>query len=303
MRTVGDGEYALYGKLALARDFVRYSSKPWGIGFHAFLANGHESAQGRLIPEPVYFVARLADDGPLQCGVWIPSQDGVGRRFPLAASISLQADVGTEEAAVLPVALQEFFDQVTSALGEGAYGDLQSLQQRIANLPAPAASLLASAEARSAQALAQERVADFAARVFGEDRTDQLFYALRVIQLAAVEARDRKSVPVLLDCPITEDVDIVFWGELAQRAAGGRGRQIGLFWTESTPRLIVTPRVATPDVFAALTAASGSSAALWPLTTERPDANGRAHDELSAEMRAASEQHRPLRGLMAASFE
>ncbi|MFM2415384.1 MAG: hypothetical protein RL385_107 [Pseudomonadota bacterium] len=303
MRTVGDGDFSLYGKLALARDFVRYATKPWGIGFHEFLIHGHESAQGKLVAEPVYFLSRFAPDGPLQCGVWIPSQDGVGRQFPLAASIALQTEVGREDASELPIALQDFFDQLCSALSEGAYGDLQALQQRVSSLPAPSANLMAGAKVRSAQALAEDTVADFAVRAFGEGRTEQLHYALRVIQLAAQESRARDSTTVLLDCPIAADIDIVVWGELAQRATGGDGRQIGLFWTESTPRLIVTPRVATPDVFAGLTSASGSHATLWPLTTGRPEAIGRAHDELSADMRTASEHHRPLRGLMTARFD
>jgi type VI secretion system protein ImpM len=100
----------LFGKIPAQGDFVRLNaSTPAALAFDAFLQeslDGLRRTGGDLVPEPVRFAFFEASGSGL-CGVFCPSQDAVGRSYPLSVFVPLSSVRGV---AALPIVTRDFLE-------------------------------------------------------------------------------------------------------------------------------------------------------------------------------------------------
>ncbi|MET0341185.1 MAG: type VI secretion system-associated protein TagF [Polyangiales bacterium] len=287
----------LFGKMRSAGDFVGLHARAEASAVQQWLQRAHEIAGGASVEEPVYFVASFPGTNQTFCGAWIPSEDRVGRRFPLLTFLPIAADLMGVSRGHLPALIQPFLDAAVSLMTEARDASFAELSLALARAPRPDASLLGRVVAQCGQESRDERVSTFVKRVFGDD-PGQLAYALHAVAIACEPLRDAPpvSAAVSLDCPMTIDLDLFFWADLIHRKLGWRDGGPGLFWTEQTPRLVAALGPAAPGTLSQLgsTQVSGS---FWPLWTAREDARARAVRSLSTRVRQVLDADESLHAL------
>jgi type VI secretion system ImpM family protein len=292
------GSIGLFGKMRSAGDFVGLRAHPGARAVQHWMQLGHELSGGQAVDEPVYFIARFQGAPETYCGVWIPSEDRVGRRFPLLTFLSVGEDLAGISRGYLPALIQPFLDAAVGMMRHGEDGSHAELERALESAPRPDVTLLPLVVQRCGQASHEERVSTFVQRLFGDGGAGQLAYALHAVALACEPLRGAPPLTstISLDCPVGVDLDLFFWADLIHRSLAWDGEGPGLFWTEQTPRLIVALGPATPSTLSHLMSdrASGS---FWPLWTTRDDALARAGRSLSARMRQVIAEDLSLQAL------
>lgn len=280
------GSIGLFGKMRSAADFVGIRAQPESSAVQRWLQLGHELSGGHALDEPVYFVSRFPGTRNTYCGAWIPSEDRVGRRFPLLTFLPIGEALAGVSRGYLPALLQPFLDAVVGMMRQGRDAAFAELARALELAPRPDVTLLPLVVERCGQASRDERVSSFVQRLFGDGSLAQLEYALHAVALACGPLRGApaSASSIALDCPVAIDLDLFFWTDLIHRSLAWDGEGPGLFWTEQRPRLIVVLGPATASTLSHLMSerASGS---FWPLWTTRDDARERARQSLSARMR------------------
>jgi hypothetical protein len=165
--------------------------------------------------------------------------------------------------------------------------DAASVQTRhqgphVSSLPA----LLHEAE----QVLQQERIGEFAARVYA-GRASSFWYALAT--LYALEG----SQDVVLDAPTPEDFDLFVWLELLRHLPSAP-RAPSVLWGPSCERALLMPHRPSTAAVAMLLDRAHASPQRWPLWTDRPEAVARARERLPAAVSKAVAEDASLRALV-----
>jgi type VI secretion system protein ImpM len=284
---------SLLGKIPAHGDFVRLQiSDPLAHAFHRWLEEGHEAlrrANAELPEAPVSFVFTAPGERAALIGVMVPSEDRVGRAFPLCVFRVIDGAAAAAQLGELPVAYGAFLRGAAALLSDAAALAPDAIAQRLQALESASRGDFALAGAqlrllRDAAAHAHLRPLS-ASEVPGNT-----YYGLRTFVMACRAERGKEpSKPgVMLDVPLPEDGEPGFWLELAQQLLSWRTLPPALFWVRSpTPRLLLCVGTAGPSVLMHLARPEHASMKLWPLHTHQASAVDAARQALTAEQRAA----------------
>jgi type VI secretion system protein ImpM len=282
-----DGSAGLFGKIPAQGDFVRLNaSTPAALAFDVFLQESLDAlrrAGSQLVPEPVRFAFfHLASKSGIY-GVFAPSQDAVGRSYPLSVFAALPEDVGV---AVVPLGARDFLDSAGDLLAAGATLSSTDLCARARGLDAPAdlgagrQSLRRSLDDRGAAWLWQV--------LFPEGPVEGMAYALRTLKTAcdAVKGRPPSSPGVVLDCPAPNIQAALFWLALVDGRLGWKGAAPSFFWSASDGgRMLIALGPPPAALLTFLARPDSSSNKLWPLRTGVATAREAAARDLDAGVR------------------
>jgi len=288
----------LYGKLPSQGDFVRLNaSDPAAQGLDQWVQECLEAlsrASLELPPDPVFFCHQAPHPSlPALLGAMVPSQDQVGRRYPMLVFVRVDAAAAASRFPALHLAYGHFLLDVARILGDLGRADASLLAAWSRSLRLPSAAVLAHTDYVCRHVLDQSTLADLVGRVFAQDAQPMgaVGYALKTTMDACDATRGRPpKVPITLDCPIASDLDIFTWLELARRRLYGTTVRPSFVWREGAdPRLLLALGPGPGTMLRQLVRQGDPAANLWPLTTQRPDALGPAWAGLGPHHRQALE--------------
>lgn len=278
----------LFGKLPAQGDFFRLNvADPAAQRLVAWLQESIELVyRGRLeLPAaPVRFLFRAPEAQGALVGALVASVDKVGRAFPLCAFVPVPARALAAGYPALAASFAPWLDQAEALLAGAATQDGAALAAGARALAVPPADALAAAETALHRAAADEPVAAFVQRLFGDLPPGAAAYALATLDAAARPLRGREPAraALALDCPAERDVDRWAWLELARRVLGWPAPP-PFFWTEGTPgRLVVSLGAPGPSVLVHLCDPVHPGPKVWPLRTLAPAAIESARRKLPA---------------------
>jgi type VI secretion system ImpM family protein len=220
----------LLGKTPARADFIRINhGAPVALAFDEWLQrNLEELVLGgqRAAPQASFlFVPPNANAG--LAGLLAPSRDKAGRAFPVAIFSVLPVAIAAKCPGAIPLACSGMLAQARALFAEIDALDHDALKARVAAIEAPAPSAYDEARAAAGELLAQAAPAAWLARVFAGMEEQAAGRALHALTGAAREAAPK---PLVLECPVHETVDALFWLALASRGARA---PVSFFWTDA----------------------------------------------------------------------
>ncbi len=302
-------ELGLFGKIPAKGDFVRHNVVDDAArSFEQWVNESNDAlrgAGGDMPAHPVRVVFTPPGSAKTVVAVMVPSQDKVGRKFPIVFFALTDSATLPQRFSALPMAFSRFLDAAAS-LGQGAQStperpgmEWDALRSALGSLPAPGQPEQAHAEDLTRKALAHPLTAEVHQRVFdGEDGMH--FYAYQTFLTACQDSAssDPGKPSTVLDCPVQVDVDLFVWLELSKRVFGFPPAHPQYFWMEDpAPRLLLSLGPAPLNILQFLSNPELEHGRLWPLTTEREKAVTAAKEALASALADVSEST-PLSGLM-----
>jgi type VI secretion system protein ImpM len=300
----------VYGKVDTQGDFLRAGSGDFSrAGLDRWLEEGMGvlKTENATLPEGAAgFLFAPAGAARAFLGALAPSEDSVGRKFPLLAFVELPAG---------PVAMA--MPAAATAYGAGfvaASSDLVLSSRGVA-----AADLLARANDLAAAAPAAEPRGDESVSLTAAPSGDlraalgggapALAYALRTFCLAcdqAAKAADPAAPGVTVDAPAPSTTVRAMWLELAlrrlRRAHAPAPR--ALLWSDGPAgRLLVALGAPPPAMFAFWANPHHRSQRLWPLRTEVAAALATATSGLTSAQRRIVDDPSTSLAQLVAEFE
>ncbi len=271
-------ELGLFGKIPAKGDFIRHNvSSATARAFEQWVQESNDSlrgAGGELPAHAIRIVFTPPGSDTTIVGVLVPSQDKVGRKFPLVIFGSAPVAETRNHFSLTPVIWAPFLDSA-AALGErAAEMELDQLKAALPNLPQPGSSDVTRATEVGEKTLAHPLTSELHERLFGPGSSMHL-YAYQTFLTACQDASksDPKKPATVLDCPIQVDVDLFAWLELTKRVFGFPPAHPQALWVEDpAPRLLVSLGAASLQLLQWLAKPDLSHNRLWPLTTERDKA-------------------------------
>lgn len=281
---------ALYGKIPTQGDFVRANVvDPAAVDFTLWLEEAQETLYrtNAVLPDvPVCFVFTSSAARNAVVGALLPSRDLVGRVFPLAIFVPVDAAAIAHRFPHLPLAFAGFLGEVVRLLRDASTLSSADLANRARALPLPG-----SEQWDFAEAMAQTLLDGPAAALFASvsDEHGGPAYGFRTFLTAC--ATDRVEPPartrVVLECPLVGEGPAP-WLDLASRALAWRQQPPAFFWTEAAPqRLLLSLGTAPPALLDHLARADSRLSVVWPLRTTQPAAQVSAAEALSLAQRSA----------------
>lgn len=253
-------ELAVMGKLPTRGDFLRVNVvEPDVRALDRWMeeAQGHLALASLAFPPSVKVLWRGEQGWVL--GAFVPSRDAVGRTYPLGAAMPVTSPTSPSILAVAGEGvLSGFVDWLAAAerVGEGPL--LEGLG-RVASTPLD----LFGAQRLCDQVATSHPVAEVEARLF--DAADGRDYAYRTLCVAVDSIASGQRL--VIDCPLSIDVDQFFWLSLAAELASGAPT---VMWVEEpTPRMLIAFGPMPPTALRALAGRAEDPAWHWPLTTQR----------------------------------
>ncbi|MCA9704627.1 MAG: type VI secretion system-associated protein TagF [Myxococcales bacterium] len=267
----------LFGKLPAAGDFVAFNAaNPVARQLDQWLQAGVDLVVRRgksLPPAPVRFLYRDPACSGACVGVFVPSQDRVGRVFPLAAFIYLDMPVAVHRFPFLPAAYAPFFDGAGALLGQAATTDPGVLLQHLGTLPVPSPQELEEARVWGYQALDVTPGQALLEALFGPVASGVHYHGLNMFLTACEQVRG--GVPgtatTVLECTASDDVQLVFWLRLAYERLRWQRAPPSLFWggaDSRDTRLLLALGSPDPVVLHYLSDPSLRAERLWPTLTD-----------------------------------
>ena len=266
----------MFGKLPVAGDFVAHqASTPAGLAFQTFLqleVNYLASKHCELPAEPVRFLFRDEAGAGAIVGVFVPSQDKVGRRFPLSVFAALEAPVAAERLPWLPAAYAQFLDGAVAAL-RGAV-EPEALVAASDGLPLPSAAELEEARVWTGQALEATAGQTILEALFGPLPGGVQFHGINMFRTACAQVRgnDPGKAGIILECPASDDVQLGFWLSFAHELLAWPNAPPCLFWTDvhspDSRLLVALGAPASPGVLHFLADPAVQAERLWPMRTQ-----------------------------------
>ncbi|RKI43068.1 type VI secretion system-associated protein TagF [Corallococcus sp. AB004] len=293
---MGRHQVALLGKAPCQGDFIRWNAAdPVSAAFHRWLEESHEAvrrANAQLPAEPTSFVFTAQGGRQVLVGTMATSSDRVGRVFPLAVYVALDAAGAAEHVSSLPDSFRAFFTAGRQLLADAATLSASELESRVAALAAVSAGDSVGAEAHrrrvsgcSVSPLVEQFQADGAP-------AGVPYYAFNTFVKAcrAEQGKEPSKPGVTLECPFPEDQGPFTWAELAKRQLRWRSMPPAMFWhLGPSPRLLLS--IGTPGVALLMHLAKPehSSMKVWPLRTKQASAIESARTALTPGQRQALE--------------
>jgi hypothetical protein len=231
--------------------------------------------------------------------VLVPSQDQVGRKFPIVLFALTPSAPMSQSYSVVPVAWSAFFDAAVALGRRAATLDVDQLKQALAILPIPGPTDSMQAQTMCERALRDPLLPELHHRLFGASDAMHL-YAYQTFLTACQDAakNDPGKAATVLDCPNHVDVDLFVWLELARRVFGFPPAHPSFFWIEDpAPRLLLSLGPAPLTMMQFLANPSLENQRLWPLQTSRTQAVDSARNTLGPVLSTLGAEA-PLAGLM-----
>lgn len=289
MSTVG-----LFGKIPAQGDFVRVNnSDPAAQSFDPWCQEALAALQRVNQPvasDPVYFVYRAYGTPNVLVGAMGPSEDRVGRKFPLSVFATVSATSVATRFSGLPVAYSSFLEAAAQLIEEAKALSLADIASRLSTLPLPDAAEMSRADEICRRTLDGTTSHELQQRIFGDLARGQQYYAFNTMVLACSQCRGREPAraSIVVDCPVMVDVDLFAWLDLTRRLLGWPGAPPAYVWTESeSPRLLISLGPPPPPILSFVAKPGLDSQRLWPLLTQRPDAIQAAKTSIQARQRQA----------------
>jgi type VI secretion system protein ImpM len=286
--TADGGGAGVFGKIPAQGDFIRLNaSTPAALAFDVFLQEGLEALRrsgGQLVPEPVRFSFFDLPSKSGIYGVFAPSQDAVGRQYPLSVFAGLKGEGGV---AVVPFVGRGFLDEAAELLAFGATLSAADLFSRAKALDTPGLGEDGGREALR-KALHDTGAAWLWQTLFPEAPAESVAYALRTLKTACdtVKGKPPTSAGVVLDCPAPNRHAALFWLALVDGRLGWKGAAPSFFWSASGGGRMLIALGPTPSaVLTFLARPDSPSNKLWPLRTGVASARDAALRDLDANVR------------------
>jgi type VI secretion system protein ImpM len=297
---------AVYGKIPAQGDFLRVNVvDPAAVEFSRWLEEAQEGMYrtGAALPAlPVCFVHVVPGARTAVVGALLPSRDAVGRVFPFAAFVPVDAGALSRSYPRAPLAFSLFLGEVARLGRDATTLGAPAVLERLRQIPLPGPAEWALADELTERLLDQPTGGLL--RSLGEAPAGAA-YGLKTFLGAC--ATDGAEVPartrVVLDCPLAGEGPAV-WLELARRVLRWRSPP-PFFWTEAAPpRLLISLGAAPAAVLGLLARPDPRSNLVWPLRTTQMAAADTALAALTAEQRAAvGDPARTLRELFSAFLQ
>jgi type VI secretion system protein ImpM len=215
-----------------------------------------------------------AGDPNVVLAVMAPSQDQVGRKYPIVVFALVPASAVQPTLSTIPMAFASFYQGAASLVENASRFDLETLKGHTAKLFVSGPAELGQARQLGGQVLTKATVQDLHSRIFGELEDGRHFYAYHTFLTAVRQnvGRSPNQLGTVVDCPIRTDVDLFAWLDLTRRLFPWRPSPPSYFWSEANdPRLLVTLGRPPLQTLQFLADPQASSDRLWPLfTTSQP---------------------------------
>jgi type VI secretion system protein ImpM len=280
----------LYGKIPAQGDFVRANVvDPAALEFTRWLEEAQEALHrsGAVLPDfPVCFVFTAPGTRNAVVGALLPSRDLVGRVFPLAVFVLVEAAALARRFPHLPLAFAGFLGEVVRLLRDASTLPANDLALRLRELPCPGPEQWDFAEGM-VQTLLDRPAESLLASV--SDTEAGPAYGFRTFLMAC--ASDRTEPPartrVVLECPLPGEGPAP-WLELAMKALTWRQQPPAFLWTEAAPQRLLLSLGAPPAALLGhLARADSRLSVVWPLRTTVSAAQEAALEALSPGQREA----------------
>ena len=283
MNTVG-----LFGKIPAKADFIRHGvSEPAARAFHDWLHQGMESLRGAGLESPNHIVRFLFSphgSGQVLVGLLVPSRDQVGRRFPLAAFYSMDAAWFAHRFSRVPIACYPFLEGLRGLLTRAQDLSFEELVAELAVVGTPTQEQFNTADGICDRTMNGLKAADFLSGSFDVAGREH-HYALNTFLLACrnVSAAPPEHTGIIIDCPLSADVDLFAWLELASRSLAWTTEPPSFFWVEApTPRMMIALGPTHTQMLRWFADDGSVHDRLWPLKTEHMSARDSATQALGA---------------------
>jgi type VI secretion system protein ImpM len=297
---------ALYGKIPAQGDFLRSNVvDPAAVEFSRWLEEAQEGmyrTQAALPGLPVCFVHLVPQARTAVVGALLPSRDAVGRVFPFAAFLPVDASQLSRTYPRAPFAYSMFLGEVARLGRDAASLGAPAVLERIRQLPLPGPPEWDLADELTERLLdqpAEGLLSSLGDSPAGAAYGLRTFFSACSGEAAEIPARTR----VVLECPLAGEGPAV-WLELARRVLRWRSPP-PFFWTEAAPpRLLISLGAPPASVLGLLARPDPRSNLVWPLRTTQQAAADTALAALTPEQRAAvGDPQRTLRELFSAFLQ
>lgn len=266
----------VFGKLPSVGDFVAVNcGGPAARALDAWMRDGIDNLLGHKKPLPQHPVRFLYRDprGTSACiGVAAPSRDKVGRAFPICIFAYLDLPVATHRFPSLPAAYTGFLDGAARVLASAAQLDPRGLAAYADALPIPGAEELEEARVWTLESLGATHGVNLLEALFGPVAHGVQYHALHMFRAACEQYKgaDPGMAPIVLECPASDDVQLVFWLRAAYHLLGWRRAPPSLIWSvqDSRDSRLLLPLGAPDAATMQFLADPGLTAErLWPMRT------------------------------------
>lgn len=282
-------EFGLFGKIPSKGDFVRHNVVDAAArAFEQWVQESNDAlrgAGGQLPDKTIRVIFTPPGSDKTIVAVIVPSEDKVGRKFPIVFFALTPAGDTRSHFSTLPFTWAPFLD-AGAALGDRAKTmDWDQLRSAIAAVPKPGAIDQRNAAEVCDRTLARLLASELHDRLFGN--SGMHYYAYQTFLTACEDAskNDPKKPVTILDCPVKVDVDLFVWLELGKRLFGFPPAHPQIFWVEDpAPRLLLSLGPAAVNVLQLLAKPEAQHNRLWPLTTDREEAVATAQNALGASL-------------------
>jgi len=279
---VANPRIGVFGKLPSAGDFVQHNAahpaarelQHWLVGEIENLAAKRKQAP----PVPVKFLVRDASGSTACIGVFAPSRDRVGREFPLAVFATIDMPVACHRFPSLPTAYAQFLDAAAKLVHDATpMGlDLTGVILRGDTLPLPGPQDLEEARTWARQALDVTGGQTILEALFGPITGGVALHGVHMFTTACAHLHggDPGQAGIVLDCPMSDDVQLVFWLRLAYELLAWRRAPPSLFWTGPegpNTRLLVSLGAPASGLLHFLADPTVAAEKLWPMRTQNPN--------------------------------
>ncbi|MEZ4335006.1 MAG: type VI secretion system-associated protein TagF [Sandaracinaceae bacterium] len=289
-------ELGLFGKIPAKGDFIRHNvASPTSRAFEQWVQESNDAlrgAGGEIPSQVIRVVFTPPGSDTTIIGVLVPSEDKVGRKFPLAIFAETPIAPTREAISALPVSWSPFLDQAAALAMRGRELELEQLCAALPGIPQPGPTEHAAAKDVCEKALSHPLPSEVHERLFGAG-SSMHYYAYQTFLTACEDAskNDPTKPATVLDCPIHVDVDLFFWLELTRRVFGFPPAHPQALWIEDpAPRLLVSLGPASLQLLSFLAKPDMQHNRLWPLTTERDKAVEAAQSTLGPALDALDER-------------
>ena len=142
-------ELGFFGKIPAKGDFVRQNvADDAARSFEQWVQESNDAvrgAGGEMPDHPIRVVFTPPGSAKTVVAALIPSEDGVGRKFPIVFFALAPAGQAAESFSTLPIAFSPFLDAAVALGAQAKEMDLDALRNAAQHLPVPQAADLSRA--------------------------------------------------------------------------------------------------------------------------------------------------------------
>lgn len=283
--------WCLLGKHPSRPDFVRLNlSSEAGVELHRWLEQGVELLHRQRQPlalRPTRFLYVPQRGEVALWGAMVPSQDSLGRAFPLAAFLELEL-AELPPLSHLPHYAVEAMDDAQRFLAECAGAQAPAgvgLEARLEAVAKPPPDAKAQARLRAEELLATVKVSDFQALFEDGPTVGGAWYAVKTVRSAFDTRHKVAGPPPTLECRLGAHFGVAAWLAVVAQAAGAAAPRPSLLWNDEL--LYAALGEVPAAVFPGLVGAPATSSRIWPTVTDQQGAIDSARASLQTRARLA----------------